>query len=95
MTCADNINALQHEKRACRVKCTFYTQGQEATKNDGTTGTECKTKECHTLRSAEPQHVSAVLSLFPWHPSSIARHLCFVRFHVSQDTRLGSNAAYS
>ena len=45
MTCADNISAVQHEKRACRVKCTLDTQGQEATKTNGTTGTESRTKE--------------------------------------------------
>ena len=45
MTCADNIIVVQHEKRACRVKCTLYTQGQEATKTNGTTGTESRTEE--------------------------------------------------
>ena len=40
VTCADNISAVQNEKRACRVKCTLYTQGQEATKTNGTTLTE-------------------------------------------------------
>ena len=44
MTCADNISAAQHEKRACRVKCTLYTQGQEATKTNGTTLTERRGK---------------------------------------------------
>ena len=44
MTCADNISAVQHEKRACRVKRTLYTQGQEATKTNGTTLTESRGK---------------------------------------------------
>ena len=43
-TCADNIRAVQHEKRACRVKCTLSTQGQEATKTNGTTLTESRRK---------------------------------------------------
>ena len=42
MTCADNISAVQHEKRACRVKCALYTQSQEATKTNGTTLTESR-----------------------------------------------------
>ena len=50
MTCADNNCAVQHEKRACRVKCTLYTQGQEATKTNGTTLTESKGK--NDLRTA-------------------------------------------
>ena len=50
MTCADNISALQHEKRACRVKCTLHTQGQEATKTNGTTLTESREK--NDLRTA-------------------------------------------
>ena len=44
MTCADNISAFQHEKRACRVKCTLHTQGQAATKTNGTTLTESRGK---------------------------------------------------
>ena len=28
VTCADNISAVQHEKRECRVKCALYTQSQ-------------------------------------------------------------------
>ena len=46
MTCADNISTLQHEKRACRVKCTLYMQGQEATKTNGTTGAGSTIQEC-------------------------------------------------
>ena len=45
MTCADYISAVQHEKRACRVKCTLCTQGQGATKTNGTTGTKSRTEE--------------------------------------------------
>ena len=50
MTCADNISAVQHEKRARRVKCTLYTQSQEATKTNGTTLTESRGK--NDLRTA-------------------------------------------
>ena len=50
MTCADNTSAVQHEKRACRVKCTLYIKGQEATKTDGTTLTESRRK--NDLRTA-------------------------------------------
>ena len=50
MTCADNISAVQHEKRVCRVKCTLYTQGQEATKINGTTLTDSRGK--NDLRTA-------------------------------------------
>ena len=50
MTCADNISAVQREKRACRVKCTIHAQGQEATKTNGTTLTESKGK--NGLRTA-------------------------------------------
>ena len=45
MTCADNISAVLHENPTCRVKCTLYTQGQEATKTNGTTLTETSKKE--------------------------------------------------
>ena len=47
---ADIISAMQHEKRACRVKCTLCTQGQEATKTNETTVTESKGK--NGLRTA-------------------------------------------
>ena len=50
MNCADNISAVQHEKCACRVKCTFYTQGQEARKTNGITLTENRGK--NDLRTA-------------------------------------------
>ena len=50
MACADNISAVQNEKRACRVKCTLYTQGQEATRTNGSTLTESRGK--NDLRTA-------------------------------------------
>ena len=50
MTCAHNISAVHHEKRACRVKCTLCTQSQEATKTHGTTLTESRGK--NDLRTA-------------------------------------------
>ena len=65
MTCADNISAVQHEKRVCRVKCTLHTQGQEATKTNGTTLTERMTRRQHgyeknqkmkKLREKKQQH---------------------------------------
>ena len=50
MTCADNIRAVQQDKRACPVKCTLRTQSQEATKTNGTTLTESRGK--NDLRTA-------------------------------------------
>ena len=41
---------MQHEKRACHVKCTLYTEGQEATKTNGTTLAESRGKD--DLRTA-------------------------------------------
>ena len=53
MTCADNISAVPNEKRACRVKC--YTQGQEATKTNGTTLTESRGKNDLRTASIHPR----------------------------------------